>query len=118
MARRVGFPVLVLVAASRVYLCKGYISHCPPGWLEFRNHCYKSWPPDKQKLTFNDAEAYCQGFSNQNGVGHLVSVHDQQENTFVNHLATASGSDEYLFIGLTDEEFEGKILYSNNALNL
>ena len=86
-----------------------YCGPCQAGWIQFRYHCYMYSPPNRLALTFHDAETHCQSFSNPNGTGHLVSVHDQLENDFIYSLAEAGGMNgRDVWIGLNDEAIEGK----------
>ncbi|XP_022103540.1 alpha-N-acetylgalactosamine-specific lectin-like [Acanthaster planci] len=64
-----------------------YTKPCLPGWVLFNDHCYRVTP---EKLTFNAAEAFCQGFAHRNGRGHLASVRNNQENGFIVNLASSS----------------------------
>ena len=49
---------------------------CPEGWSLFGGHCYKF---NQALKTWKDAEATCQSEG-----GHLASIHNADENKFVN----------------------------------
>ncbi|XP_038059113.1 snaclec VP12 subunit A-like [Patiria miniata] len=92
-----------------------YVKPCIPGWVLYRDQCYRVTP---QKLPFNEAETYCQGFANRNGKAHLASVHDEQENDFIVELASSAGiagKDGWVWIGLTDQIVEGSFAWTDGT---
>ncbi|CAJ0576106.1 unnamed protein product, partial [Mesorhabditis spiculigera] len=59
---------------------------CPNGWTRYENYCYytpsaSNWGPQPPNITFASGEALC--VQNQ---AHLVSIHSEAENNFVNGL--------------------------------
>ena len=100
--------LLLLMFMSSICQVNGYaLVQCRPGWYQCGFHCYNAWPRSELRLTFDDAEAHCRGFSNSNGTGHLVSVLNAEENELVLTLAKASGVKLGFWIGLTDVKIEG-----------
>ncbi|XP_022103539.1 snaclec rhodocetin subunit gamma-like [Acanthaster planci] len=92
-----------------------YTKPCLPGWVLFNDHCYRITP---EKLTFNAAEAFCQGFANGNGRGHLASVHDDRENDFIAQLASLTGiggRHGWVWIGLNDAQKPGEFVWTDGT---
>ncbi|CAJ0567762.1 unnamed protein product, partial [Mesorhabditis spiculigera] len=75
-------------ATKRPFICtfsdRDY--SCPNGWTRYENYCYytpsaSNWGPQPPNITFASGEALC--VQNQ---AHLVSIHSEAENNFVNGL--------------------------------
>ncbi|XP_038059523.1 echinoidin-like [Patiria miniata] len=103
------------MVASCTAACGCFIGQCEPGWVQFRDHCYKFVPRSKLSVTFHEAEAYCQGFSTLNGTGHLASVQDQDENDFILDIATMAGMRGNFWIGFTDTQNEGTFVWTDGS---
>ncbi len=101
---------------------------CRPLWTQFQNHCYRFFGEAKN---WEDAEFYCRQFATREQCGHLVSIHNEDENTFVYELwqtSLISGAERIpgledrinrgnsLWIGSNDRETEGSRVWSDNTL--
>jgi parallel beta-helix repeat protein len=65
----------------------------------YNNHEYKLI---REPKTWSEAKAYCEAIG-----GHLVTIRDSDENNFVRNLADVLGTPKPIWLGLTDEEYEG-----------
>ena len=85
----------------------------PPGSVTFRNHYYLTVP---QRMTWAEAAAYSRSLG-----GHLVTISDEEENRFVSDLGQTMYdgwvSHNSFWIGLTDEEQEGRFLWVTGESN-
>ncbi|XP_072041275.1 alpha-N-acetylgalactosamine-specific lectin-like [Amphiura filiformis] len=100
---------------------------CRPLWTQFQNHCYRFIGEAK---TWEDAEFFCRQFATAHQCGHLVSIHNEEENNFAYelwHSSVISGVDlipgledrikraTSLWIGLNDRETEGSLSWSDKT---
>ncbi|XP_072041266.1 echinoidin-like [Amphiura filiformis] len=105
----------------------GNSGNCRPLWTQFQNHCYRFIGEAK---TWEDAEFFCRQFATTQQCGHLVSIHNEEENNFAYelwHSSVISGVDlipgledkvnraTSLWIGLNDRETEGSMSWSDKT---
>ena len=85
---------------------------CPNGWKLFQNHCYlmPSKPIILQQSTWHDARSFCVASG-----ADLVSLNSQTEESFVNKQIEIWGNYLYYWIGLTDEDVEGKWKWTDGS---
>ena len=100
------------------------VRNCPPLWTRFHNHCYRFYGEPKSWI---DAELHCRNMATCNAasVAHLVSIHNQDENSFVfdywqSSLVTGctssnSRSLNSVWIGLNDIDTEGSMVWSDGS---
>merc|ERR1712179_260915 len=79
---------------------------CPDGWLMYEGKCY-GHPKDK-KLSWADAESYCQSWSSG---AHLASIHSEELKKFVNDNFPWN-----LWLGGSDIDKEGSWVWSDGTL--
>ncbi|XP_041475988.1 echinoidin-like [Lytechinus variegatus] len=125
---------LVFLAASAITLLAcptGALAGCccPTFWTAFDHHCYRLF---SQNLTWNRAERFCQSYTvpslsgeatSPDTMAHLVSIHSQAEQNFVNILYESSrrkSSDTIdirggLWFGLHDQFMEGDFKWSDGS---
>jgi len=78
---------------------------CPEGWFYFKGKCY-GHPKDK-KLSWTDANSYCQNWS----LGaHLASIHSVQEKEFVQTKFPRN-----IWLGGNDRAKEGRWVWSDGT---
>ncbi|XP_047425524.1 macrophage mannose receptor 1 [Mugil cephalus] len=78
-------------------------SHCDPGYLLYGNFCYHF--ESENVKNWHDAEARC-----KNEQGHLVSVHSQEELSFLTAHMPGEG-----WMGLNDINAEGQFVYTDGT---
>ena len=74
---------------------------CHPGWTYFGGYCYFTSPACASWLT---AESNCSAMNSD-----LVTVHNQEENVFIQHRHDGDKS----WIGLNDRSVEGSFVWTN-----
>ena len=78
---------------------------CQPGWTYFGGYCYFSSPACATWLT---AESNCSEMNSD-----LVTVHNQEENVFIQHRHFGDRS----WIGLNDRSVEGSFVWTNKEIS-
>jgi len=78
---------------------------CQPGWTYFGGYCYFSSPACATWLT---AESNCSEMN-----ADLVTVHNQEENVFIQHRHAGDRS----WIGLNDRSVEGSFVWTNKEIS-
>ena len=78
---------------------------CPEGWLMFGGKCYGH--PKDNKLSWADAESYCQSWS---AGAHLASVHSAEEQKFVQDNFPGN-----IWLGGSDTNKEGSWVWSDGT---
>jgi len=78
---------------------------CPEGWLMFKGKCYRH--PKDNKLSWADAESYCQSWS---AGAHLASVHSAGEQKFVQN-----NFPQNIWLGGSDINKEGRWIWSDGT---
>ena len=78
---------------------------CQPGWAYFGGYCYFSSPACATWLT---AESNCSEMNSD-----LVTVHNQEENVFIQHRHAGDRS----WIGLNDRSVEGSFVWTNKEIS-
>lgn len=97
--------------------------NCPPLWTKFQNHCYRFYGGP---MNWEAAEQHCRESFTCNGgaTAHLVSIHNQDENSFLydywqsSLIAGCTNQNARLdgfWIGLNDRETEGTMAWSDNT---
>ena len=66
----------------------GLCSPCPASWTVFGRFCYLYV---NQPLTYDDAEVHCYSLSRTFRESHLISIADEDENSFVAGYAESAG---------------------------
>ena len=74
---------------------------CPDGWLMYEGKCYGH--PKDNKLSWADAESYCQSWS---AGAHLASVHSAEEQKFVQE-----NFPQNIWLGGSDTDKEGSWIW-------
>ncbi|XP_041458722.1 macrophage mannose receptor 1-like isoform X2 [Lytechinus variegatus] len=69
---------------------------CPQGWSGYGDSCYFMYV--QSKLTYSEIQQKCQDLG-----GDLASIHDINENSFIQALARENGMDVEFWIGLHDQ---------------
>ena len=95
--------VFFLVMASFIYLvlssddgkCKCY----RPWHAHFRGNCYMFHSSIKP---FSEAKAICESYSDERGLSHMVSIHDNDTNNFLVQNVVAKFGHVNTWIGLED----------------
>ena len=84
--------------------------HCPPGWDEFDNSCYKRMQKFVYSLalSWENARAVCLGFG-----GDLVKIENEKEMEFIKFLSSAFKT--RVWIGLNDRHEEGQFVWSDGT---
>ncbi|XP_072561040.1 lactose-binding lectin l-2-like [Paramormyrops kingsleyae] len=81
---------------------------CPPGWINFKNRCFKYIAVGK---TWIDSELNCLSSG-----GNLASIHSEEEFQFIKALIKSRDSAENpTWIGLTDSSKEGTWLWTDGS---
>ena len=78
---------------------------CQPGWTYFGGYCYFTSPACASWLA---AESNCSAMDSD-----LVTVHDQEENVFIQHRHDGDKS----WIGLNDRSVEGSFVWTNKEIS-
>ncbi|XP_078382533.1 uncharacterized protein LOC144665216 isoform X1 [Oculina patagonica] len=78
---------------------------CRPGWNYFDGYCYFTSPACASWLT---AESNCSAMNSD-----LVTVHNQQENVYIQHQHNGDRS----WIGLNDRSVEGSFVWTNKEIS-
>ena len=78
---------------------------CRPGWNYFGGYCYFTSPACASWLT---AESNCSAMNSD-----LVTVHNQQENVYIQHQHNGDKS----WIGLNDRSVEGSFVWTNKEIS-
>ncbi|XP_063962826.1 echinoidin-like [Lytechinus pictus] len=132
MALRSQTPVFLATLAITLLACPtGALAGCccPTFWTAFDHHCYRFF---SQNLTWNEAERFCQSYTvpslsgeakSPDTMAHLVSIHSQAEQNFINILYESSrrkSSDTIdiqggLWFGLHDQFMEGDFKWSDGS---
>ena len=77
---------------------------CPDGWDYFNGYCY---------LTSSVCEPWVTAVSNCSAMNsHLVTVHNQEENVYIQHRHNSERS----WIGLNDRSVEGSFVWTNKEI--
>ena len=80
--------VIVIFAVSlAVGLAQAGCQCCPESWVPYNGYCYRAFDTP---TSYFDAEEHCQEFCGSDETGHLVSIHNQEENEFVWNLWKSS----------------------------
>nr|XP_054766904.1 echinoidin-like [Lytechinus pictus] len=111
--------VLILFVGPSIVRFSGVdaaICGCPPLWTGFNDNCYRYF--SSENMTHFDAELACQTFTTPCGeetssssVGHLVSIHSQDEMDFISVMyetlrSKRPGLGTRVWIGLHDRALE------------
>uniref|UniRef100_A0A3B3R0X4 C-type lectin domain-containing protein n=1 Tax=Paramormyrops kingsleyae TaxID=1676925 RepID=A0A3B3R0X4_9TELE len=97
--------VFVCFCSSLTGFCK---ATCPPGWINFKNRCFKYIAVGK---TWIDSELNCLSSG-----GNLASIHSEEEFQFIKALIKSRDSAENpTWIGLTDSSKEGTWLWTDGS---
>ncbi|XP_071501608.1 echinoidin-like [Diadema antillarum] len=99
---------------------------CPPLWTAFQGMCYRYF--SAESVTWQEAERQCQSFtkpcwdedSTTGQLGHLVSIHSQEEMDFLITLFDSIrnkrvSSKHLVWIGLNDKTTEGSFAWSDGS---
>jgi len=78
---------------------------CQPGWTYFGGYCYFASPACSSWLI---AESNCSAMNSD-----LVTVHNQEENVFIQHRHDGDKS----WIGLNDRSVEGSFVWTNKEIS-
>ena len=78
---------------------------CPDGWLMYQGQCYGH--PKDNKLSWADAESYCQSWSDG---AHLASIHSAEEQKFVQ-----DNFPQNIWLGGSDASKEGTWAWSDGT---
>ncbi|XP_038065178.1 alpha-N-acetylgalactosamine-specific lectin-like [Patiria miniata] len=106
--RVVCFVLFVGLAAA----CQPRCPKCPPMWTFYNGNCYRLFGAGKP---YAEAEKHCQEFS-QVGQGHVASVASAEENNLLFAMFTsASGRNNGLWIGFTDDAEEGNFVWADGS---
>ena len=82
-----------------------YIEICQPGWGYFNGYCY---------FTSSFCASWLAAVSNCSSMGaHIVTVHNQEENVYIQHRHNGERS----WIGLNDRSVEGSFVWTNGELS-
>ena len=85
-------------------LCCKHLDICPSGWDYFSGYCY---------LTSSVCAPWVTAVSNCSAMNsHLVTVHNQEENVYIQHRHNGERS----WIGLNDRSVEGSFVWTNNEI--
>lgn len=92
-------------------------AHCRDFWTSFRGHCYQYF--EDKKVPWHIAEHRCNAVATSDQQGHLVSIHDEEEDQFVASL-TAKSSDRAkrgppVWIGLHYKPEERRFAWVDNS---
>jgi len=99
---------LLLVHTKRaLLLCLSFLHAdiCPPGWSYFSGYCYFTSSVCAPWLT---AVLNCSAMDS-----HLVTVHSQEENVYIQHHHNGEKS----WIGLNDRSVEGSFVWTNKEIS-
>ena len=125
LLRHIAITFFILCTAKYVIAQDQNPGNCPPLWTRFQHNCYRFYVGP---VTWASAELCCRESVSCNGdtSAHLASIHNQDENDFVydywqTSLAVAGCNDtspwqlstKALWIGLSDNETEGKFLWAS-----
>merc|ERR1719206_48905 len=83
----------------------GLARDCPDGWLMYQGQCYGH--PKENKLSWADAESYCQSWS---AGAHLASIHSAEEQKFVQ-----DNFPQNIWLGGSDASQEGTWVWSDGT---
>nr|XP_046272979.1 lactose-binding lectin l-2-like [Scatophagus argus] len=84
------------------------VGNCPTFWYSFNGRCYKYV---SSHLNWADAELHCVSEG-----ANLVSIHSQEEQTFVKDLVKNFDPNEgWTWIGLSDTHKEGSWMWSDGS---
>ncbi|XP_072175215.1 echinoidin-like [Diadema setosum] len=99
---------------------------CPPLWTAFQGMCYRYL--SAESVTWQEAERQCQSFTKPcwdedattGQLGHLVSIHSQEEMNFVITLFDSIQNKRFsgrhmVWIGLNDLKSEGSYEWSDGS---
>ena len=81
------------------------IGDCPDGWLMYKGMCYGH--PKDNKLSWTDAESFCQSWS---AGAHLASIQSAEEQKFVQ-----DNFPQHVWLGGTDTSKEGSWEWSDQT---
>ena len=104
---------LVFCSAENVTVKETNNGNCPPFWTQFQNNCYRFYG---RRMSWTDAEQHCRETISCNGdaTAHLVSIHNQDENSFVyaywqsSLMEECTNRNDSLWIGMsTADEMRG-----------
>jgi len=84
----------------------GLARDCPDGWLMYQGQCYGH--PKDNKLSWADAESYCQSWS---AGAHLASIHSAEEQKFVQ-----DNFPQNIWLGGSDASQENTWVWSDGTL--
>ncbi|XP_063967633.1 echinoidin-like [Lytechinus pictus] len=116
------FSLVIIVAACSTGVLAGCC--CPTYWSAFGQNCYRFFASNK---SWEDAENSCQSYSVPSlgsggtiidSVGHLVSIHSEEEQNFVStvfrdkRLKTAPTA---MWLGLHDTSTEGEFEWTDGT---
>nr|XP_054771100.1 echinoidin-like [Lytechinus pictus] len=98
---------------------------CSTYWTAFGHHCYRFFAYTK---SWEDAERHCQSYSVPSlgsggtvidSIGHLVSIHSEEEQNFVSTFfgdsAKEASSYSHMWIGLHDVATEGGYQWTDDT---
>ncbi|KAL9989427.1 hypothetical protein ACROYT_G003975 [Oculina patagonica] len=103
---RVCFKELFEAKYDPVYITYTVLSEiCQPGWGYFNGYCY---------FTSSVCTSWLTAVSNCSTMGsHLVTVHNQEENVYIQHRHNGERS----WIGLNDRSVEGSFVWTNREIS-
>ncbi|XP_041483073.1 echinoidin-like [Lytechinus variegatus] len=117
------FSLIIIMAACSTGARAGCC--CPTYWTAFGQNCYRFFAYNK---TWEDAENYCQSYSVPSlgsggtvidSLGHLVSIHSQEEQNFISTVFTTSRKKETaptaMWLGLHDISTEGEFEWTDGT---
>ncbi len=116
--------LIFTLTSSLIVLCSAQEDCCPPLWTQFQGNCYRFVGTPR---SWSKAEQQCVQLAGSAGKdGHLVSVHSNEENEFVNQLWKTSLTpveatnawvepSNAIWLGLSDQVNEGEFLWSDES---
>ncbi|XP_041479230.1 echinoidin-like [Lytechinus variegatus] len=91
---------------------------CPPLWTGFDSNCYRYF--SSENMTQFDAEQACQTFTSPGFIGHLVSIHSQDEMDLISVMyetlrSKRPGRDTWVWIGLHNRALEDSTYWTDGT---